>query len=142
MAHLLENVSAGGPGAQPFSRGAGGGGGGLGGGPVPADGGKKHRTVFTIGAAAAGGASSGLRRRGFNGHSTKRTIVRLVVLARRRHGGFPEFGSWARLPVDIQPKSTTIWLWIGWVQRLRLCRTRPGGRWSNDSPAGRPLCMG
>jgi len=34
----------------------------------------------------------------------------------------------ARIPIDIQPESTTIWLWIDWVQHLRLCLIQPGGR--------------
>ena len=46
----------------------------------------------------------------------------------------------AKIAVDIQPKSTTIWLWIAWIQRLRLCLIEPGGRWSNGSPVGPPPC--
>jgi hypothetical protein len=30
--------------------------------------------------------------------------------------------------LDIATKSTTIWLWIDWIQHLRLCRIQPGGR--------------
>ena len=31
-------------------------------------------------------------------------------------------------PLDIQAKSTTMWLWIAWVQHLRLCLIQLGGR--------------
>ena len=34
----------------------------------------------------------------------------------------------AKIPIDIQWKSTTIWLWMAWVQHLRLCLIQPGGR--------------
>ena len=30
--------------------------------------------------------------------------------------------------LDIAPLSTTIWLWIDWIQHLRLCLIQPGGR--------------
>ena len=30
--------------------------------------------------------------------------------------------------LDIARKSTTIWLWIDWIQHLRLCLIQPGGR--------------
>jgi hypothetical protein len=34
----------------------------------------------------------------------------------------------AKFMLDIDRKSTTIWLWIDWVQHLRLCLIQPGGR--------------
>jgi hypothetical protein len=34
----------------------------------------------------------------------------------------------AKLAFDINRKYTTIWLWIYWVQHLRLCLIQPGGR--------------
>ena len=34
----------------------------------------------------------------------------------------------ARFTFDVARKSTTIWLWIIWVQHLRLCLIQPGGR--------------
>jgi hypothetical protein len=34
----------------------------------------------------------------------------------------------ARIPIDIQGKSTTMWLWIAWIQHLRLCLIQLGGR--------------
>jgi hypothetical protein len=33
-----------------------------------------------------------------------------------------------KLTLDVDRKSTTIWLWINWVQHLRLCLIQPGGR--------------
>jgi hypothetical protein len=32
----------------------------------------------------------------------------------------------AKFTVDIDRQSTTIWLWINWVQHLRLCLIQPG----------------
>jgi len=53
------------------------------------------------------------------------------VIAEGLNQGFRDQGMeiWlARIPIDIQENSTTIWLWIGWVQHLRLCLIQPGGR--------------
>jgi hypothetical protein len=46
-----------------------------------------------------------------------------------------------KITLDIARQSTTIWLWIDWVQHLLLYLIQPAGRWSNDSPMGLPLCM-
>jgi hypothetical protein len=34
----------------------------------------------------------------------------------------------AKFTLDIDRKSTTLWLWINWVQHLRLCLIQPAGQ--------------
>jgi hypothetical protein len=62
-------------------------------------------------------------------------------LRTRQHVEIREQSGITKFRLDIDRKSTTIWLWIGWVLHLRLCLIPPAGRWSNDSHMGPPLCI-
>ena len=58
--------------------------------------------------------------------------------------GFRDQGTEIRnrkFTLDINRKSTTIRLWIHWVQHLRLCLIQPGERCSNGFHMGLRLCM-
>lgn len=42
--------------------------------------------------------------------------------------GHTDIGHRPKFALDIHEQSTTLWLWINWVQHLRLCPIPPGGR--------------
>jgi hypothetical protein len=59
-------------------------------------------------------------------HAAMTPIMGKFKLAQESEIGEQKSGI-AKFTLDIDKQSTTIWLWINWVQHLRLCLIQPGG---------------